>query len=511
MKFTAGLALLFSTLFPLFGLRVFGQSTVETPLNCRINRISPTDHSLEVNCVIIDPPADKTTIQFVDEFAGISRLSERLRAVKLADALGARLPLEIRGNGLYVFNAGPHSRTVTLTYEMHLARALDPSQYALVSTVGTETAVLMMGDLLPRMCFGENCEARPNAVVRMTLEPPAGWRIATTEPRQGEAFEIAALSQAVFFIGRLREQTVKLGEKNLHITTSGEWSFRDEEHFSLVEAIAREQATMIGGQERGDFLVTLAPFPQPLTGLRSSAMTIGRTVVLLLNPNNDAAQTVKHYRRHLAHEMFHFYLPNAFRVRENFDWFWEGFTRYAALMTLARLHLVDLREYLDAINAEYEAYLFNPSRRQYSLLSASPEKFASAGKYDLVYRKGMLVAALYDLELRWQSRGKYNLADVMKELYQNYALAAREMGNREVLQELGRRGNFSRLISDGIAGTKEIDLIEMVKPYGLILGTSFSQGTRARLLPSSKLTDRQREFIGQLASSAAPDFERQKR
>ncbi|HMV83348.1 MAG TPA: hypothetical protein PLD20_27520 [Blastocatellia bacterium] len=492
MKPVVALAILFFAL----GFNVFGQ--IPRP-DCRISQISTANHSLEVHCTISGLPAGKMRMQFTDDFAGVDRLSERLRAVNVTDERGGTLPLEIRGNGLYLFDGD--SRPLRLTYEMRLARAFDPSQFALVSGIGTETAVLMTADLLPRFCLGEKtCAVKTPA--RLAIETPAGWQIATTEPREGDIFNIADASQAVFFLGRLREQTAKIGEMNMRVAVGGEWAFRDAEVFSLVEAVVQEQALLIGGKERGEFLVTLAPFPQPLTGLRSSAVTIGQTVVLLLNPNNDAAATFKHYRRHLAHETFHFYLPNAFRIRENFDWFWEGFTRYAALLTLARLRMIDLREYLNAVHAEYEAYLFNPLRTQVSLLAASPEKFAGAANSDLVYRKGMLVAALYDLELRRQSRGKLNLTDVMKTLYRDYALAGREVGNREILQELNKQGSFARLIRDHIEGVEEINLPETVKPYGLVIERSPSQGNRTELTPARKLTDRQRELFRQLIPTA---------
>ncbi|HMV49008.1 MAG TPA: hypothetical protein PKD31_14725, partial [Blastocatellia bacterium] len=149
-----------------------------------------------------------------------------------------------------------------------------------------------------------------------------------------------------------------------------------------------------------------------------------------------------------------------------------------------------------------EAYLFNPLRTQVSLLAASPEKFAGAANSDLVYRKGMLVAALYDLELRRQSRGKLNLTDVMKTLYRDYALAGREVGNREILQELNKQGSFARLIRDHIEGVEEINLPETVKPYGLVIERSPSQGNRTELTPARKLTDRQRELFRQLIPTA---------
>src|SRR5262249_30656421 len=196
-----------------------------------------------------------------------------------------------------------------------------------------------------------------------------------------------------------------------------------------------------------------------------------------------------------------------FRVRENFDWFWEGFTRYIALITLARLQLIGLREYLDAIGIEYEAYWFNPLRNQVSLIMASPEKFSSVANYDLIYRKGMLVASLYDLELRWQSRGKLTLADVMRSLYQGYAIRGREIGNREVLDEMRRIGAFSRpfsdpfsdLIRDDIETSREIVLNERINRYGLMMEWSAAGRGNARLKTATKLTARQQALLSELA------------
>jgi len=491
------LILLFATL-SLSGSLAFAQSS-EPPLDCIINRVSQSSRSVGISCSIANLPSGKTTMLFPDEFAGVDRLSERIHFLKVTNAQSITLPLEIRGNGLFLFDLAPGAGSFNISYEMRLARAFDPSQHALVSSLGPDAAILMMADLLPHICTsGGDCAGMKRSA-RLRIEQPAGWQVATIEQRQGEAFNLVDPARAVFFLGRLRERTARIGEMSLRVSIAGDWFFREEEVFSIAEAIAREQNSLIDGKERGDFLVTLAPFPQPLTGLRSSGITIGRTVVLLLNPSNDANQSFKHYRRHLAHEMFHFYLPNAFRIRENFDWFWEGFTRYVALMTLARLRLIDTGEYLDAVNAEYEAYIFNPSRAQISLIAASPEKFSDAASYDLTYRKGMLVAVLYDLELRWQSRGKFNLADLIKRLYRNYALPSQEVGNLEVLQEMRALGNFAQLIRDDIEGIKQIDLSQRVKIYGLVLEQNVTAPGKWRLRPAAKLSNRQQELISQFA------------
>ncbi|HKQ79372.1 MAG TPA: hypothetical protein VJ810_37100 [Blastocatellia bacterium] len=468
-------------------------------MTCRIDRISPQNRTLAVSCAAT-LPAEKFELRFTDRFAGVERLSERVYGLKIRDDEGGVLPLEIRGDGLYRFSLKSR-RWFTIDYEMRLARAFDPSQFALVSSLGNEAGFLMLGDLLPRLCPDqapdEDCDALVTQT-RLRIAPPPSWRIATTEKRDAEFFEIGDPHRAVFFLGRFREKTAAVGATKLRMAIAGDWGFADEDVFKLAEAIAQEQSAMIGDGRVADSLVTLAPFPQPLMGLRSSAVTLGRTSVLMLNSNNDALATFDHYRRHLAHEMFHFYLPNAFRVRENFDWFWEGAARYFALVTLARLQLISLREYLDAIGAEYEAYWFNPLRNQVSLIAASPEKFSSAASYDLIYRKGMLVAALYDLELRWQSRGKLNLADVMRSLYQKYATGGREIGNREVLDEMRGAGDFSRQLRDDIESLREIDLNERINRYGLVMEWVASGRGKARLKAATKLSARQQALLSEL-------------
>jgi len=479
--------------------QAFGQSKPASyipELACRFDRISPQNRTLNVSCAA-SLPAKKFQLQFTDQFAGVGGLSGRVYALKISEGKDLALPVEIRGDGLYLFSASGERRQVTISYEMRLARAMDPSQYALVSSLGLNAGFLMLADLLPRLCEdGSDCNV--GNLVRLQIAPPPGWRIATTEKERGELFEVPDPLRAVFFLARMREKTLAVGAMDVRVAIAGDWSFGDEEVFKLAEAIAREQAAIVGAAERGSFLITLAPFPQPLTGLRSSAVTAGRTSVLMLNPNHDAAATFAHYRRHLAHEMFHFYLPNAFQIRENFDWFWEGGARYVALLTLARLRLIGQREYLDAIAAEYEAYWFNPLRNQVSLIAVSPEKFASGANYDLVYRKGMLVAALYDLELRWQSRGKLNMADVVRKLYRDYALRGREVGNREVLDEMGKAGDFARLIRDDIEGVRDIDLGERVKRYGLVMEWEAAGRGRARLKMATRMSVRQKALFSDL-------------
>jgi predicted metalloprotease with PDZ domain len=375
-----------------------------------------------------------------------------------------------------------------LRYEVRLNRALEPGRYALTSSLGPEAAYLFAADIFPEGMM------ESGRSLGVDITQPEGWQIATTEAVEGTRFIVPDLSRAVFFLGKLRVRSVDIDGMRLRIAATGTWDFSDQTNAALIESIARVQARMLEARERGDYLITLAPFPIPLTGLRSAALTRARTVVLMLNAGSDPSRTLKHYQRHLAHEMFHFYLPNAFRIRENFDWFWEGFTRYLALVTLVGGRTVTIDELLANVADEYEAYSVNPLRATTSLIAASPEKFSDPGNYEIVYRKGLVVAALYDLELRWQSHGKDNLGAVVKRLYTKFALTSKEIGNSEVLDEMTRAGSFEAFINDYINGVRQIALPEAVAQYGVILEPT-PDNRRARLVVGTRLSARQKEVI----------------
>ncbi len=455
---------------------------------CRVSNISPEKRTLSVNCEIGPSSPGRRVLRFLDEFAGIRRLSDRISSVRVTDANGATLPIELRGNGVFAFQNSDANALVNLRYEVNLSRALDPGQYALTSSLGAEAAFLLAADLFPHGLLDAS------GSLRVEIEVPSEWVVATTERSEAGGFEMSNLRDAVFFLGRLRTQAVNIEDMRVVIAVAGKWEFSDSQIVNLCESVARAQRASLDGRERGTFLVTLAPFPLPMTGLRSAGLARARSVILMLNEGDDRVRTLRLYQRHVAHEMFHFYLPNAFRIKENFDWFWEGFTRYLGLVTLVETKAITLNELLMVVGDEYEAYLVNPARSRTSIVSASPEKFADAANYEIVYRKGLVVAALYDFELRWQSRGKASLNDVVRRLYQGYARLGGEVGNREVLDELRRSGDFGGFITDYVEGVREIALPSMLETYGIVIERVAGSG-RPRLAMSSHLSGRQRAFV----------------
>lgn len=432
---------------------------------CRVSEISPASRSLAVSCQI--PASERVRVKFRESFAGIDKLYDRISSPRIRDGSGNPITLELRGSGNFSFNAHGAPGPIEITWTVKFDRPLEPSQYPLLSGIGPESAQLYPLDLIPEFT-GEGNETYK--LESLKIDPPTGWSVKTIE-------------NSAFVLGRLRESS--------HTSMTGVWTFSDDYFGNLVESIAKTQATMMEVPVVENYLVSIAPFPYPLTGLRSAALARERTVVLMLNQGPDAARTKAQLERHVAHEMFHYYLPNSFRVRDNFDWFWEGFSRYVGLLTLMEMKSLTFDQFLELLLAEYEAYRVNPSRKDVSLVAASPEKFVTAANYEIVYRKGLIVAALYDLELRWQSRGKNRLTKVIAGLYREYGVTKHEIGNREVIDALRKAGDLSQQIIDDVEGIREIELLERLEKYGIGLDR------RAKLVVNPNLSSRQKELISQ--------------
>lgn len=432
-------------------------------------------------------------MRFRDSFAGVRDLGGRLRSFRARESSGAAILPEIRGAGDYVVTVGNPIRPLAIAYRVQLERALDPSQYALVSSLGGEAGILMAADLLPEICPGgeEPCHRPP---LEISISPPEGWAIASTERQERGLFTAADAGNAVFAIGKLRERSVP-GPPGLRVAIAGNWDFDDEQVFRLAGDVARRQSSIAGEPARGDYLFVLAPFPIPMTGLRSSGIAVGRTALIMLNPDNAPGRSFPHLRRHLPHELFHFYFPNSLEVRENFDWFWEGFTRYIAMLTLLDLKQISPDEFFDSVGGDYESYFFNPLKASLSLVEASEGKFSSVAGSDLVYRKGALVAALYDLELRRRSAGKKNLASVVADLYSSYGGRRMSVGNSEILDKLSAAPGLKQFVEDFISGTRDIPLQEILRPYGLKLEWGPSTRGRPRIARSEKISARERDFL----------------
>ncbi len=485
--------------YSLFTLLFFAPALSAASLYCQITPQLQTERSYKVSCIAANlPAAQKIELRFLDQFAGSTQLSERVSGLRIKDIDDAKLLPEIYGGGVFRMKTRGDGG-LAFEYEIKPARitgaAADPGKYTLLSSLSGNFGTVLLADILPEIC-GVNASNCQTSAARLKFILPAEWEVATTERESYGSYEAATPERAVFFLGKLRKKIVNIGGTNLEIALAGDWRLSDIQLALTTATLAQEQSKFMRATPRGNHLVTLMPFPIPLTGLRSAALTRGNSVVMMLNPDNDAPSTLKLYQRLLAHEMFHFYLPEAFQIRENFDWFWEGFARYIGLLTMNRLGWLSRQELWQEMQNEFDYYRINLLRDALSLINASPEKFADAASYNLIYHKGTLVAWLYDLEMRRQNEGRKNITDVVVELYKNYAHTNAPIGNREVLATLRNAGKFDSFIQKYIEGTTSVDLADVLKPMGLSAEIN-SSSTRITL--SKQLSSAQKKILNSFA------------
>jgi predicted metalloprotease with PDZ domain len=197
----------------------------------------------------------------------------------------------------------------------------------------------------------------------------------------------------------------------------------------------------------------------------------------------------------LTHELFHLWVPNGLALAGDYDWFYEGFTMYQAARAAAKLDLISFDQFLSAIADAYDGSSGSEAQ-SLSLIEASKQRWTSGAS--TVYSKAMVVAFLYDLNLRWQTKGKRSLDDVYRTLVQDH-LAKSTVGRLDansaivgaLRSELADQDFVNRLVVTRVS----IDLEKELAPFGLQVE---KPGVRTHISANAQLTNHQRDLLKQL-------------
>jgi len=272
------------------------------------------------------------------------------------------------------------------------------------------------------------------------------------------------------------------------------WGAGNEDETRVKEDLAKivEQGAQIFGglpYEHYTFIVHLQPnIGGGLEHLNSTT----------LQANPYTFKPRKEYVKFLglaAHEYFH--LWNVKRIRpqalgpfdyehENYTralWISEGFTDYYGQQLLRRAGLTTVTEYLENLASDLAEYEQTPGRQEQSAEAASFDAWIKYYRPDentpnsaiSYYTKGALLGWLLDFEIRTRTGGRKTLDDVMRYLYENYAL--RGMG----FPEPGLKGIFEKVAGADltdffkryVSGTDEIDFNRYLRLAGLQLEGSY--------------------------------------
>lgn len=231
---------------------------------------------------------------------------------------------------------------------------------------------------------------------------PKGWTVAS-DLEQGPA-TVDAVVESTILGGR--DVTVyrrTLGGGELRLAVRGHWSFDPGKLTDELARVIASQRGFWGGDLKGPFLVTLFP----LTGTGSSGGT-GRGDGFALYGTSDTEEAS--FRRTIAHEHAHSWIPARLgnpragaREPESY-WFSEGFTEFLTQRSLVHAGLWSAQDFAADLNVKLLDYAASPTKNAPN--SAIVKGFwTDPALQELPYRRGLLLALLWDYQLRKSGGG----------------------------------------------------------------------------------------------------------
>jgi predicted metalloprotease with PDZ domain len=356
------------------------------------------------------------------------------------------------------------------------------------------------------------------AGVKVLFKLPAFCAVYSNEKEnaQGE-FELADADRGVFVVGtHLRSSHTNVSGMMFGLVTDGDWAFADGEALKLGDDVLKMDCEIFGAMPSKQGTLILLSFPQSAATSTWSAETRGSTVTLLMGKLPSKTAALSQLSVPLTHELFHLWVPNALAVAGDYDWFYEGFTVYQAARTAVRLGLLTFQEFLNAIARAYDAYAVAVDHDRWSLVEASKRRWTAGAPS--VYSKSMVVAFLYDLKLRSQSRGKRSLDDAYRKMFQDYHLS--EAGSYRVAAGQGTDGSDAAAsalaVDSGLQGFVRqfirepvtINVTSELAPFGLRVETF---GLRTRISVGEQLGKPQRDLLRELGYNDAARSSTQKK
>lgn len=414
---------------------VFGVITGAASPDVKIAVSSPAEVKIRIESISLG-----REWSFRNAYAGVLGLAERIEQFRAFAPDGSDLNAkkiatgEFRSNGI----------ATTIDYVVKLPPP-GAANVAHVSWIAGESGLLMLVDLLPQRL--------PGVVVEFSL--PAGWTAQSVyEADKDGKHNVLLPEETVFLIGRtLRKQGKRVAGGAFNFVVDGSWPFKDAVVLKAATKVLEEYFALTNFPLQLKPVVLLARLPVATGSVKWRAETRGATVVLLIDPQAKIANWAGQLGIIFTHELLHLWVPHSLLLEGDYDWFFEGFTLYTALVTALELKFINLKEYLATLQRVYDAYLSQAD--DLSLIDASERRWTSGNA--AVYNKGMLVAFLYDLAIKRDSRGKMWLGSLYPKLF---ATGAGEPanGNDVIIHLLSSTPSGAELAKSYIEGQKEIDL-----------------------------------------------------
>ncbi len=476
----------------------------------RISLPNPRTHFVHVETTIAHAGSGalpETLVMFMPVWTpGSYLVREYARHVEAFQAVGPARATKTRKNAWTVETRS--AERVVVRYRVYAAELTVRTSHV------DDTHAFLVGAALFLAVEGHE---RLGALVE--IDAPAGWRAATAlPPAPGGpgapslrflAPDFDTLVDCPIELGTHREERFEvLGTAHAYAIWPSD-CLRDTDVRRLVSdtrTILETLAKLYGGRLPYDaYQILLFLASRGRGGLEHRA-----SAALIAPPGSFAARDAYLDLLSLvAHEVFHAW--NVKRIRPEgltpyryeeecytrLLWWFEGATSYYDWRVLALARLATLEEYLDHLAAEIAYLEQTPGRLVHPLEEASFDAWIklyrpdenSANSSVSYYRKGEVVCALLDLEIRARSGGRATLDGVLAHLWEEFGARGQPVpeGSMQEIFERVAGVPLGDLFDAWIRSSSEIDYGATLAHVGLVIerasrpdGPTCSLGVRAR-------------------------------
>jgi hypothetical protein len=461
-------------------LSIFAQD-----LEVKIKILAPDKISVEVKFLAENPNLASKDISFLRSIADVSDLGERIENFRASGKNGNPIETKKLFFGEYQTAEIPNAWAYQVKTE--IPKKITDSAH--ISWLSNELGVLMLADLLPR--FNRNVSAK------ITFELPNGWKISSSENQAGEqVFNLKNVENAIFLVGKnFRERTFQIDKTSLNFAFSGEWKFSDDEALEMANSILTEYKTIFKEIPVQKIQLILLPFPnENQNPERWRAETRGANVTIISGGLPFKSQQIQRLHEQLRHEIFHLWIPNGVNLSGNYDWFYEGFAIYQALRTGVELNQIRFDDFLNTLGRAFEMSQILSETQQISLIEAANKRWA--GTSNLVYAKGLVVAFLCEVALLRESKGKRNLKEIFRQIWNKYQPPNQiQDGNPAILSILKSFPELHLTVQNYIEGKSKIDWQNELNAVGI---EAEKDGFNTRLKVTAKPNGRQKDLLDKL-------------
>lgn len=359
-----------------------------------------------------------TSLLLPEQWAGARELWKHLEDVQVEGASSVEAVAEGKP-ALRVIRAAPHAPLV-VRYRVRSAYAEDPD-----TRVGQPFAPIVRPTWF--YAFGSSLfpiiEDREDLPVHFAWQGPAGFPFASDLEHfdAAKGGTVDALIESIVIGGSAVKvhQLEGADHAGLRIAVAGEYGFSSDAFFELAKAVMVTERAFFGERTQ-KFLIAMSPLAVFAGGRSIGGSGLADAFVLSVARNAQLPEL----RHLLAHEYFHSWNPARLGgpITEETDmtgkWFGEGFTELYAFRMMLRSGIGGLEDFVASWNEILLAYATSPVRNAPAARVAA-EYWSNGDISKLPYRRGQLLAALWERNLREVTRGARTLDDVLR------AMAAR--------------------------------------------------------------------------------------